>query len=468
MLNFFRLNDPYRLIGVFILLVICRMPFWLGQGDILIPELRWMLAGERMSDGFMMYYEIWDYISPLSAGTYWILDWMFGRSQWAYLIPALFVSFFQAALFNYIAIKGKIFSENNYIPGIIYALLSSAFFDFFTLSPMLLGLTFVLLALNNVISQIEFRARKDEKLFSIGLYLGIAALFHFPLAAMGPFFVIALVLFSSTVPRRYLLILYGWILPFALTVIYFYFADTLEFFQANHLAPWFILAGRNIVSYNFMPVLAAPVVIYLLLAIVRIARRARLTNYQSRVLQMMFTLLVLSSLVLYIEIDRYPFVLLVFVPALSYFVSYFFILGKKGPGTEIFFIILLTVMIGINWKSTLTSNPSSLFNFRSYYVIPHSNENMVKGKKVAFLGDNISIYRDAYPATPFINWRISQYAWENMNRYVYLSLIMNSILNEKPGYVIDTKNYFNKLTKKAPVIRQQYRKEGKIYIRISN
>ncbi len=444
------------------------MPFWFGEGDILMPELRWMLTGERMSDGFMMYYEIWDYISPLSAGTYWLLDWMFGRSQWAYLIPALFISFFQAALFNSITLRGRIFNENNYIPAIVYALLSSAFFDFFTLSPMLLGLTFVLLALDNVISQIEFRARKDEKLLSTGLYLGIAALFHFPLAAMGPFFIIVLMLFSSTVPRRYLLILYGWILPFALIVIYYYFANTLEFFLANHLVPWFTLASRNRVSYNFMLVFAAPVAFYMLLAILRIARRARLTNYQSRVLQMMLTLLVLSSLILLLEIDRYPFVLLVFVPMLSYFLSFFFILGKKGPRTEILFIILLTAIIGINWKSTWTSNPSSLFDFQSYYVIPHNNEGMVKGKKVAFLGDNISIYRHSYPATPFINWRISQYAWENMNQYAYLTLIMKSVLREKPGYVFDSKKYFDKLTDKVPVIRQQYRKEGNIYIRINN
>ena len=468
MLNFFRLNDPYRLVGVFLFLMICRIPFWLGEGDILLPELRWMLTGERMSDGFMMYYEIWDYISPLSAGTYWFLDWMFGRSQWAYLIPALFISFFQAALFNTITLRSRIFNENNYIPAIIYALLSSAFFDFFTLSPMLMGLTFVLLALNNVISQIEFRARKDEKLLSTGLYLGIAALFHFPLAAMGPFFVIVLLLFSSTVPRRYLLILYGWILPFALTVIYYYFTDTLEFFIANHLVPWFNLARRNIVSYDFILVLAAPIAFYLLLSILRIVRRARLTSYQSRVFQMMFILLVLSSLVLLLEIDRYPFILLVFVPMLTYFVSFFFILGKKGLGAEIFFIILLTAVIGINWKSTLNRNPSSFFDFKSYYVISHNSEGIVKDKKVAFLGDNINIYRHAYPATPFINWRISQYAWENMNQYAYLNLIMKSVLHEKPAYVFDTNKYFNKLINKVPVIRQQYRKEGNIYIRINN
>jgi len=466
LLNYFRLNDPYRLIGVFLLLIIIRLPFWLSSQDILIPELKWMLIGERMSHGFTMYQEIWDNVSPLSSGTYWIINSIFGRSQWVFLILALLLSFFQAAIFNMIAINNAVFPENTYIPAIIYSLLSSAFFDFFTLSPMLLGITFVLLALNNVISQIEFRAKKDEKLFSIGLYLGIAALFHFPLIILGPSIVIILILFSSTILRRYLLIIYGWVLPLALTVIYYYLIDSLIFFWSNHILSWFRLSGENVVSYNFILLLAAPPAMYWLFAIIRVINKARLTNYQARLLRVMLFMIILSSLILTMQIDRNPFVLLIFVPGLTYFISFYFILGKRGIGSEFSFMVLLVLIIGINWKAIFSTGDTSIFDFKSYYVT--NTVNAVKDKKIANLDNNLQIYRNAYPATPFINWRLSNEVWNNMSRYSNMALIFQSIMEEKPEIIIDPNNIFKKLTDRAPAVKKMYQREEQYYVKIAN
>jgi len=210
-LNFFRINEPFRLVGAFLLLLIFRLPYWIEGPDLLLPELQWMLVGERMSDGYAMYFEIWDYTSPLSAAVYWFVDELFGRSTAVYHILVMTIAFFQVVLFNVIAYRNKFFPENGYIPALIYTVLISFSIDFLTLSPMLMGTTFVLLALNNVISQIEFRAKRDEKLLNIGFYLGIAALFHFPLIVLGPIMVAVLLLFSATITRRFFLIIYGWI-----------------------------------------------------------------------------------------------------------------------------------------------------------------------------------------------------------------------------------------------------------------
>jgi len=419
-----------------------------------------------MSHGFTMYHEIWDNVSPLSSGTYWIIDSIFGRSQWVFLTLALLLSFFQAAIFNMIAINNTIFPDNTYIPAIIYALLSSAFFDFFTLSPMLLGVTFVLLALSNVISQIEFRAKKDEKLFNIGLYLGIAALFHFPLIILGPSIVIILMLFSSTILRRYLLVIYGWVLPLTLTVIYYYFIDALTFFWANHILAWFRLSGENVVSYKFILLLAATPAIYWLFAIIRVINKARLTNYQARLLRVMFFMIILSSLILTMQIDRNPFVFLIFVPGLTYFISFYFILGRKGIGSEFSFMVLLVLIVGINWKATFSTGNTSIFDFNTYYVT--NTVDAVKGKKIANLGNNLQIYQNAFPATPFINWRLSNEVWNNMSRYSNLALIFQSILEEKPEIIIDPDNNFIKLTDRASAVKEMYRREEQFYVIIAN
>jgi hypothetical protein len=70
LLGYFRINDPYRLVIIFILLLILRLPYLISSEWLSIPELKWMLIGERMNDGAMLYVDIWDDIAPLSALVY--------------------------------------------------------------------------------------------------------------------------------------------------------------------------------------------------------------------------------------------------------------------------------------------------------------------------------------------------------------------------------------------------------------
>jgi len=146
-----------------------------------LPQLTWQLVGYRLSEGFMMYRDVWESLSPLSAGTYWIIYSLFGSSSGiAIEVLGFLLVFVQASIFNTLLINNQAYADNTYIPAAIYVILASLYFDFFSFSPVLLGITFLLLALNNIFSQIEFRAKRDERILNTGFYLGIAALFHFP------------------------------------------------------------------------------------------------------------------------------------------------------------------------------------------------------------------------------------------------------------------------------------------------
>ncbi len=454
MLKFFKVNDPYRLVGIFVLLVIFRLPHWIYGPDLMVPELKWMLVGERMSAGFEMYYEIWDYISPLSASVYWILEIVFDRSAVVYQIIALLVAFFQVVIFNMIAYRNKFFPQNGYIPALIYAVLISFSVDFLTLSPMLMGITFVLLAFNNIISQIEFRAKRDEKLLSIGLYLGIAGLFHFPLIVLGPIMILVLLLFSSTITRRFFLILYGWCVPLIFTLIFYFYNDTLFFLWLNHITAWFKLSHLNVVPPYQVLVSVSPILAFTLFSIIRIVKKAKLTNYQTRLIQVMFFSFLLTFIILFLEIDRYLFVFIAFIPWLAYFISFYFILAKKGWFAEFMFVIFLVTVIGNNWYSQQGRN--DIMDMSAYYLPNQDQE--TANEKVAVLNDNILPYITNRPATPYINWRLSNTAWKNLNRYPFLSLSVNSILREEPVLIIDPNGIFDNLLHRAPILNKKYHK----------
>ncbi len=84
MISFFRLNDPYRIIGIFILLLLIRLPALLGFVPLLQPELGWMLLGESLAEGRILYEGVWDNTGPFSAAVYWFMNLLFGRSQLAF------------------------------------------------------------------------------------------------------------------------------------------------------------------------------------------------------------------------------------------------------------------------------------------------------------------------------------------------------------------------------------------------
>jgi hypothetical protein len=149
LLSFFRVNARYQTISLVVFFLLLRLPFFLGGAPLLIPELSWMLVGEQMGRGFMLYRDVWDNVSPFSGLTYWLIDSIFGRTQWVYQLAAMAVSIIQLLYFNYVIHSREVFPERTFLPGALYALFLNISFDMGTLSPMLLATTFLLFAFGN-------------------------------------------------------------------------------------------------------------------------------------------------------------------------------------------------------------------------------------------------------------------------------------------------------------------------------
>jgi len=167
-----------------------------------------MLIGERMGNGYLIYRDIWDSIAPLSATCYWLIDILFGKSVIAFQVISAFIVLFQSVIFNRIMRLNDVYLERTYVPGLIYIAVSSIFFDFFTLSPVLLGITFLIIPLPILFKLIR-EERTDEKILLLGFYTGIASLFHFPLFVFILLAIFCLLLYTGVGLRSYLLFRQG-------------------------------------------------------------------------------------------------------------------------------------------------------------------------------------------------------------------------------------------------------------------
>ena len=201
MLRFFKINDPYRLIAIFLIAFAIKIPFFIN--DCAYFEMQhWLIIGEAMKSGHM-YVDIFDSLAPLAASTYWLLVLVFGKSTLMFHILGTFLLVIQAVIFNNLTISNKVYEQNTYLPAFVYLILASSHYALSVFSPVQIGMTFILLTFSKLLSHVEFRAKRDEQIMSIGLLIGIAVLFYLPFIIFLPIVLIILLVFTNTLKRRY-------------------------------------------------------------------------------------------------------------------------------------------------------------------------------------------------------------------------------------------------------------------------
>ena len=179
-LQFLKSFDPFRLLAVALAAFIFRF-YWLTEDVILIPSLQWLSIGEMMSNNKMLYIDIWTSLEPFSAGTYYFVELLFGKSVTALRILSLLLCIGQAILFNYYVSQTNIYDQKTSYPAFFYVLFSSVSYDFFALSPVQMGLTFMLPVMYFLFKDVRM-GEKSKNHFFAGASLGIASLFYLPFA----------------------------------------------------------------------------------------------------------------------------------------------------------------------------------------------------------------------------------------------------------------------------------------------
>jgi len=460
LLNFFRINDPFRIIAIALLLALLSIPYILMNIPLLTPELSWMLVGERIGDGHFLYKDIIDDIGPLSAYVYWAVDALFGRSWWAYKIIAAIIILIQIITVNRLFNNYRAFEESTYIPALVMVILFHFSFDLLTLSPALMGSTFIILALEQLFSQTLINEENTESVLLVGLFGGIAACFHFPLVIFLPFLIVTGISVSGFSFNQLILSLVGYFQPFLLCCIYFFWIGGLQEFINE-----FILATRVTGSYphvtylDLLILIAAPIAFSVIGFLLGTVTKSITVNQQKQK-QLMILFSIFALLSIFIANRRTPYQMVVLLPGLSYFISQIFLYAEnRKQVTLLFYLFLLLIpTVGYSW-AVYKSQPQKNWN----YTLTEPTKSL--GEKIVVLGDEINPYMNAKLASPYLNYRLSKRVLTNYESHEKMMEVYLHFLKEKPEVIYDQEGTFKDLTKHIPALAEMYSEKRKgIYL----
>ena len=465
MFRFFRINDPYRLLGLLIILVLIRLPILIYGAPLLLAELKWMIVAEKMVRNSVLYLDIWDNLAPLSACVYAVFDYLFGRSTTAYHIFSIILIFLQSALFNSIMLKNRAYHENTYVPAVIYMILMNLFFDFFTTPPVLLSLTFVLLAMRQLFSHLEERL-SDEGILTIGFLIGVAGLFFYT----NSFFIVPVflifALFTGSSVQKYLLLVYGFGLPFLLTWIFFYWKEGLNEYYINFIYSIFTLSIKSFTNfYSILLIIAVPMLFYFL-SLQKVLSTGRFNNHQAKIQQSIFFFFIAAFISWFFIRERQPFQLMIFAIPVAFFLTHYFLLLRNKFFVEVVFIVFFATIIVVNYGTFYYDKiPRYLIDYQDLLVKSTDYDELVDGKKILVLGDNLHLYKNATLAGPYLNWQTSSRHLTRPEYYDNLTTIYQNFVQDLPEVIIDEKAVITTLFDRMPGVAHMYeKKNSNIYV----
>lgn len=458
MLRFFRINDPYRVLFIMLVLIVIRVVQGYFFDTDFILSVKWRLLGEWLGNGFILYRETYDYTGPLAALVYKYLDILFGRSAFVHTFFSTLLIIVQAGIFNRILIRNKAFDESTYLPAFFYMLVASVIPDFMSLSPQLMSMTFILLAFGSVLRRIDNQAT-DELFLNSGVFVGIATMIHLPSCIFLFVFLFALIAFSSAILRRLLIYLFGFSLSLGLCSSYFYWRGDLVYFYQSFFYYGFTLDANNLVSVNQLLVSLGPLTLIFILTLIRSFSKARLTNFQQRIQRVLWFVFLGGVICFFLSVNKAALEVVFLIPLISYFLTQYFLLLKNRifrflmPGLVVFGLIGMSIYVYSTQHAAFMVTPKS----------------QLSDKKVLVLGEDFGYYLNQPIGSPCFDQTMCGDAFEGLAYYDESSAIYRWITKSDPEVIIDQVNAVPKLFHRFPTLEKSFQeREPNRYHKISN
>ena len=150
-------------------------------------------------------------------------------------IIACVLIFLQAALLNRIFIKNRISNESTLLPGMFYILFMSILPGFLGLNPILIGNTFLLIAISEMLKTYK-KPRASGQIFNTGFFISVASLFYFPFLAFVIFGIVGIMSLRSFKIGERLQLICGAFIPLFLMGSWMYFLKTLSKFYPDYFS----------------------------------------------------------------------------------------------------------------------------------------------------------------------------------------------------------------------------------------
>jgi hypothetical protein len=462
LLRFFKTNAPFQIISLFVLFAILRIPQILYGTPLVTPEFKWLLIGERLASGNVLYAHLHDDLGPLSGFVYMIVHFIAGRSATAQQILAAVIILIQLYYVTLLAHGRQFFQERNYVPGLVLLVLYNLSFDFYLLSPALMGGTFLLFAFGRLVRQLD---SLTDKVFQAGCLIGVAFLFFPPYLIFIVWALFVISMFTGARLRQQLLLMLGFVLPLGVVVFWYAFnghlAEFLQYFLVS------IVKQRQFVFNEFSAILAIyllPLILSVFGFFVAIAA-SRYNNFQTRIQQFMLIWLATSVFAAIFMNYFAPHQFIFMLYPLAHFIVVYFASFRSKWLAELFFMALFGLALYVNYQSFVPALANSTFVKMDNLILKKPDASFtIKNKKVLVLGYDLSPYLYNQTTTPYINWSMAKNEVGNLNQYESVIKIMENFETDKPQIIVDQENFMPKIGERLPKLMEQYKPlAGNIY-----
>jgi hypothetical protein len=172
-------------------------------------------------------------VAPKPQGI--LTAWMYAElpplSIWG-SVAAFLLIFFQAVALNITVSRYRVATEISLLPGVFYCLVMCIVPDVMPLSSVLLANTFLILAVFYLFDTFK-NSQVAGRIFDVGLWLGVASLFHFSYILFILWGIIGLGILRGLRPAEFIMFIIGYTVPFFLLGVFCFWQDALPQ-MANH------------------------------------------------------------------------------------------------------------------------------------------------------------------------------------------------------------------------------------------
>lgn len=464
MIGLFRYSSPLQWGVLFLMVFAFRIPLLWSDNPLLAEDLKHLVLGQKMADGFLLYRDIIDDTPPLPAFLYYLSSLLFGRSLLALQLIAGILIYIEAMLLNYIVNKNKLSVSRTDLPALAYILCSGICYDFLSLSPSLVANLFILVSLDRILRHIRSETNEGE-IFGTGFYIGLAYLCFAPTALLLVMAILGFVLYTRTPLQKYFLLGFGFIFPLAILLIYYFVRN-----DAVSVVNYYFLEfpGLNALGFRFdigvVLLMLSPTILLFIIGFFTCYRYSRFINYQILAANLMTIGLVLSLLLIVLFFSVQVSHFLILLPFVSYFICQYFIVTKYKFIANFLIWVLVVISVQVTYSHfKISMLPKVTENFNHQVVERQSSP--VSGKKLLVLGDSLWMYQFNEIGSPFYNWSISKDKLLHITSFDQLLYVNDQFYKDLPEVIWDQDHYVEEVFERLPGLRKKYIKSGdRMYI----
>ena len=263
-----------------------------------------------------------------------------------------------------------------------------------------------------------------------------------------------------------MLLIFGFALPHALLISFYFFWDHQADLFQNFYAPNFTFISVELVSLKSIFVLGIIPITYFFFSLIMLNREAHFTKYQSQLMQVMFLWLMVALVEIFITRERTPHSFYTLIPPLAYFITNSFLLIRRKRVAELMLWILIIALSMVSWASL--NGRITPVSYASIFMRKMNDGTSFKDKRILVLENEVSRYSQNRMAGYFLNWNLSKQIFTHPDQFENVILIYQSFQQDPPDIIIDKENLMNAVLERIPILKTKYKKEGNFYYKISN